>query len=360
MALKDNILVEGRHVTAASKILEGYVAPYTATVIKKLQDAGVVFIGRANMDEFAMGASTENSAFGVTKNPHDTTCVAGGSSGGSAAIVASDMALCALGSDTGGSIRQPAAFCGVVGYKPSYGAVSRHGLIAMSSSLDQIGPITNSVEDAEIIFDCIKGFDAYDATTIEVASKKELKKKIGIISSLLDIEGIDPAIKENFKKSVEKFRELGFHIVEVDLPNIAHALEVYYIICPAEVSSNMARFDGVRFGKKVEGNNLLEDYLKTRGELLGDEVKRRIMIGTYVLSSGYYDSFYGKAVIAKELIKKEFEKVFEMVDAVITPTTPGPSFKIGEVGQSSRDVSRGRVHCDRKYSRYPSHIHPIR
>lgn len=330
MALKDNILVEGKKVTAASKILEGYVAPYTATVIKKLQDMGVVFLGRANMDEFAMGASTENSAFGVTKNPNDTSRVAGGSSGGSAAIMASDMALVTLGSDTGGSIRQPAAFCGVVGFKPTYGAVSRHGLIAMSSSLDQIGPITKCVEDAEIIFDAIRGVDAYDATTITIEPQAKMNRKIGVMSSLLEIDGIDPEIKKNFAESVERFKKLGFEIVEIDLKNISHALEVYYIICPAEVSSNMSRFDGVRFGKKIEGDNLLEDYLKTRGELLGSEVKRRIMIGTYVLSSGYYDAYYSKAVKAKELIKNDFKKVFEDVDIVLTPTTPSPAFKIGE------------------------------
>jgi aspartyl-tRNA(Asn)/glutamyl-tRNA(Gln) amidotransferase subunit A len=330
MALKDNILVEGKRVTASSKILEGYVAPYTATVIKKLQDLGVVFLGRANMDEFAMGASTENSAFGVTKNPSDTSRVAGGSSGGSAAIMASDMALVTLGSDTGGSIRQPAAFCGVVGFKPTYGAVSRHGLIAMSSSLDQIGPITKCVEDAEIVFDAIRGVDAYDATTITIDTPNPIKRRIGIMSSLLEIDGIDAEVKRNFNESVDRFKKLGFEIVEIDLKNISHALEVYYIICPAEVSSNMSRFDSVRFGRKIEGDNLLEDYLKTRGELLGSEVKRRIMIGTYVLSSGYYDAFYSKAVKAKELIKNDFIRVFEDVDIVLTPTTPSPAFKIGE------------------------------
>lgn len=330
MALKDNILVEGRRVTSASKILEGFVAPYNATVINKLIEKGVVFLGRVNMDEFAMGASTENSAFGVTHNPNDLSRVAGGSSGGSAAVVASDMALCALGSDTGGSIRQPSAFCGVVGFKPSYGAVSRYGLIAMSSSLDQIGPITKTVEDSEIIFEVLRGVDSYDATTIEINKTKSLKKKIGIIPSLLKSKGIDEDIKRNFSDSVLKFKNLGYEIVELNLKHIAHALEVYYIICPAEVSSNMARFDGMRFGKKINGGNLLSEYMETRGQLLGSEVKRRIMIGTYVLSSGYYDAFYGKATIARELIKNDFKKAFEEVDAVLTPTTPSVAFKIGE------------------------------
>ncbi|MDB5204672.1 MAG: hypothetical protein JWP09_700 [Candidatus Taylorbacteria bacterium] len=330
MALKDNLLVEGRRVTCASKIMEGYVAPYSATAIQKLIEKGVVFLGRVNMDEFAMGASTENSAFGVTKNPHDVTRVSGGSSGGSAAVVAANLALCALGSDTGGSIRQPSAFCGVVGYKPSYGAVSRHGLVAMSSSLDQIGPITNSVEDSKIIFDCIAGVDSYDATTISINESALIKKKIGIVKGLLDIEGIDSEVKKNFEESIEKAKGLGFEIVELEMPHISHALEVYYIICPAEVSSNMSRFDGMRFGKKVGGSNLLEEYLETRGQLLGSEVKRRIMIGTYVLSSGYYDAFYGKANKARELIKKDFENAFETVGAVMTPTTPSPAFKIGE------------------------------
>ncbi len=330
MALKDNLLVKGRKVTCASKIMEGYVAPYSSTAINKLVERGVVFLGRANMDEFAMGASTENSAFGVTKNPRDMSRVSGGSSGGSAAVVAGDMALCALGSDTGGSIRQPAAFCGVTGFKPSYGAVSRHGLVAMSSSLDQIGPITKCVDDSQIIFDAIRGVDVYDATTITINKNGSIKKKIGVVKGLLDIDGIDPEVKNNFEESVKKAKGLGYEIIELPMPNISHSLEVYYIICPAEVSSNMARFDGMRFGKKISGSNLLQEYLETRGTLLGSEVKRRIMIGTYVLSSGYYDAFYGKANKARELIKKDFEKVFETVDAVMTPTTPSPAFKIGE------------------------------
>lgn len=338
MALKDNLLVEGRKVSCASKILDGYVAPYTGTAIKKLIEKGVVFLGRVNMDEFAMGASTENSAFGVTKNPINPEHVSGGSSGGSAAAVAGDMALAALGSDTGGSIRQPAAFCGVVGYKPSYGAVSRHGLVAMSSSLDQIGPITKCVEDSKIIFECISGVDVYDATTVALDETTKSNKRVGVIKGLVDIQGIDPEIKNNFNESVEKMKSKGYEIIEVDMPNISHALEVYYIICPAEVSSNMSRFDGMRFGNKIPGANLLDEYFETRGKLLGSEVKRRIMIGTYVLSSGYYDAFYGKANIARGLIKGDFEKVFESVDVIVTPTTPSAAFKLGEKSKNPLEM----------------------
>ena len=330
IAIKDNILIEGRRAGAASKILEGYVAPWSATVTKKLIEKGVVILGRTNMDEFAMGGSTENSAYGVVKNPYDISRVAGGSSGGSAAVISADMALFALGSDTGGSIREPAAFCGVVGMKPSYGAVSRHGLIAMASSLDQIGPFAKTVEDAEIILKEIAGMDIYDATTIKLLAPKKPKKKIGTVPALLETEGLDPEVKQNFNETVEKFKKAGYEIVSIELPHIAYSLPVYYIICPAEVSSNMARFDGMRYGSKINGTNLLGDYMNTRGQLLGAEVKRRIMIGTYVLSSGYYDSYYGKAGMVRELIKKDFEKAFEKVDAVLTPTTPSPAFKIGE------------------------------
>ena len=258
MALKDNILVKGRRVGAASKILEGYTATYDATVIKKLKEKGVVFLGRLNMDEFAMGASTENSAYGVTKNPHDLSRVSGGSSGGSAASVAANEAMFALGSDTGGSIRQPSAFCGVVGFKPSYGKVSRHGLIAMASSLDQIGPITKNISDAKIVFDAIKGNDSFDSTSLpdnfDSGPEKTRKKKIGVSYKIVDQKGISPEVVKNFHSSVEKLKNSGYEIVEIDLPNISYALPVYYVICPAEVSSNMARFDGVKYGKVVHGN----------------------------------------------------------------------------------------------------------
>ncbi len=329
-AIKDNILIDDRRVGAASKILERYVAPWSATVIQKLEEKGVVFLGRTNMDEFAMGGSTENSAYGVVKNPHDEGRVAGGSSGGSAAALAADLCLAALGSDTGGSIREPASFCGVVGFKPTYGAVSRHGLIAMASSLDQIGPFAKNIEDAETIFEAIRGLDGYDGTTINIAGKKEARKKIGVIPKLLHTEGMDPEVKKNFEESVANFKSQGYEVVDVEIPHLDYSLAVYYIICPAEVSSNMARFDGMRFGQRANGENLLQDYMKTRGELLGAEVKRRIMIGTYVLSSGYYESYYGKAGAVRELIKQDFNRAFEEVDAILMPTTPAPAFKIGE------------------------------
>ncbi len=330
IAVKDNILIKGRKVGAASKILEGYIATYDATAIQKLKEAGVVFLGRTNMDEFAMGASTENSAYGVTKNPFDDSKVAGGSSGGSASVVGGNIALAAIGSDTGGSIRQPAGFCGAVGMKPSYGGVSRYGLIAMGSSLDQIGPITKSVEDAKIIFDCIKGKDKHDSTSVEILDSKNKKKKIGIPRGIAEMKGLEENVKENFLESIEIFKKAGYEIIDVDLPMLSYALAVYYILMPAEVSSNMARFDGVRFGKKIEGDTVNDDYMKTRGELLGKEVRRRILLGTYVLSAGYYDAYYGKANTVRNLIKKDFDKAFEVVDVVLTPTSPTPAFSIGE------------------------------
>lgn len=334
LAIKDNILIKGRQVTAASKILEGYIAPYDATAISKLKVQGAVFLGRANMDEFAMGGSTENSAYGVTKNPSDPTRVAGGSSGGSVAAVAGHMALGALGSDTGGSVRQPAAFCGVVGFKPTYGSISRHGLMAMGSSLDVIGPISHTVTDAEILFDAMKGKDMYDGTTVDestytsVLDKKTLT--IGVPWSLLEEKGIDESVKENFKASMEKFKSLGYEVKDISLPHIALSLSVYYILMPAEVSSNLARFDGVKYGLHVDGKDLLEDYMKTRGVGFGKEVRRRILLGTYVLSAGYYDSFYGKAQIVRSLMQEEFKTAFQSVDLVMTPTTPAPAWKMGE------------------------------
>jgi len=336
-ALKDNILIEGKKVGAASKILEGYVAPYDATAISKLKEKGVVFIGRANMDEFAMGGSTENSAYGVTKNPIDTSRVAGGSSGGSVAAVAMNGALVALGSDTGGSVRQPASFCGVVGLKPTYGSVSRHGLMAMGSSLDVIGPIGKTVEDVEIIFDAIKGGDGYDATSDnnvrhcnDVDNVGHCSLKIGVPKGIFDQGGIDEEVKKNFNDTVSKLTSLGHTLVEVELPNISHALGVYYVIMPAEVSSNMARFDGMKYGNLKKGDSLLDDYLNTRGEGFGKEVRRRIMLGTYVLSSGYYDAYYSKANKVRNVIRNDFSKAFKEVDVIATPTAPTPAFKIGE------------------------------
>jgi aspartyl-tRNA(Asn)/glutamyl-tRNA(Gln) amidotransferase subunit A len=334
IAMKDNILIEGKKVSAASKILENYRATYSATVSEKLIEEGAVFLGRTNLDEFAMGGSTENSAYGVTRNPLDESRVAGGSSGGSAAAVASDMALAALGSDTGGSVREPAAFCGVVGLKPTYGSVSRHGLIAMGSSLDVIGPITKSVSDAEIIFNAIKGKDKYDATSINPSPSQGEgngeRSTIGVPYDLFKLPGIDEAVLKNVDESIVKLKSLGYKIEEVKLPNIDKALAMYYIIMPAEVSSNMARFDGVKYGLQVESENLLETYKNTRGEGLGAEVRRRILLGTYVLSSGYYDAYYGQAMAARQVLRKEFAEAYKKVDAVLTPTAPVVAPKIGE------------------------------
>ncbi len=339
-AIKDNILIKGRIASSASKMLENYRATYDATVIKKLKEAGAVFIGRANMDEFAMGGSTENSAYGVTHNPLDLERVAGGSSGGSAAAVAGDMALVALGSDTGGSIRQPASFCGLVGLKPTYGAVSRYGVMAMGSSFDQIGPIAKTVEDAQIVFDFISGKDEMDSTSIEKRDRGEtldLQKglssvsvKIGIPKEAMMVEGMDPVVKKNFDDSVEKFKKLGYEVREISLPNISYSLAVYYTLIPAEVSSNLARFDGMRYGLHKDGANMVDDYFKTKQAGFGNEVIRRIILGTYVLSSGYYDAYYNKANIVRDLIRADYKKAFEEVDIIITPTTPSPAFKIGE------------------------------
>ena len=338
LAIKDNILIEGRKVSAASKMLENYVATYDATVIKKLKEAGAVFIGRTNMDEFAMGGSTENSAYGVTYNPVDPSRVPGGSSGGSAAAVAAHMALGALGTDTGGSIREPAAFCGLVGFKPTYGAVSRSGLIAMGSSLDQAGPLTHTVADAELLFNAIKGTDALDSTTIDTdqgatltqgSQGHTLKKRIGVPRHLLT-EGVEPDVLAAFEKSLEALKAKGYEVVDVELPSAPLALSIYYVIMPAEVSSNLARFDGVRYGLSLKGANLFDDYAKSRAMGFGPEVRRRIMLGTYVLSAGYYDAYYGKALAAREKLTEEFTKVLETVDAIAVPTTPCPAIKIGE------------------------------
>ena len=334
LAIKDNILIKGRKVSASSKILENYVAPYDATVIKKLKEQGAIFLGRTNTDEFAMGGSTENSAYGVTKNPHDNSRVSGGSSGGSVCAVASGMALGALGSDTGGSVREPASFCGVVGLKPTYGGVSRSGLIAMGSSLDCIGEIGKTVEDAEIIFKAISGCDPLDSTTINDETYKEILPKekytIGVPWSLVKSEGINTEVKKNFEESIKKMEKLGHSIVDISLPSINLSLAVYYIIMPAEASTNLSRFDGVKYGLHIDGKNLLEDYLLTRGAGFGTETRRRILLGTYVLSAGYYDAYYGKAQIAREVLKKEFAEAFKKIDFIATPTAPIPAWKIGE------------------------------
>ncbi len=334
-AIKDNMLIKGQTCSSASKILENYTAPYDATVVRKLRRAGAIFLGRANMDEFAMGSSTESSAFGPTKNPHDLERVPGGSSGGSAAAVAMDGALAALGSDTGGSVRQPASFCGVVGLKPTYGAVSRHGLMAMASSLDQIGPLAKTVEDAEIIFNAIKGRDEFDSTSANAPHFHPApgeKLKVGVLK--YDRSGVDEDVNNALDEAAARLRGAGHEIKEIDLPGLQYSLACYYIIMPAEVSANLARFDGVRYGLSKKGKNLLDDYMETRASGFGKEAKKRIMLGTYVLSSGYYDAYYGRAGRVRELIRREFDAAFDLaaggVNAFILPTAPTPAFKLGE------------------------------
>lgn len=339
IAIKDNILIKGKIVSAGSKMLENYRAAYDASVIKKLRDAGAVFLGRTNMDEFAMGSSTENSAFGPTKNPYDLERVPGGSSGGSAAAVAMDGCIAALGSDTGGSIRQPASLCGVVGLKPTYGAVSRYGLIAMASSFDQIGPIAKNVADAEIIFNVIKGKDKFDSTSVEfdesenkISDIKNQKLKIGLLK--YDRNGVDNEVNNAIDNSVEILKNIGHQVEEIELPYLEYSMACYYIIQPAETSANMARFDGIRYGFSKEGDNLLEDYMETRASGFGRETRRRIMLGTYVLSAGYYDEYYGRAQKVRALIRNDFKKAFDQKDGgfdlILTPVSPTPAFKIGE------------------------------
>jgi aspartyl-tRNA(Asn)/glutamyl-tRNA(Gln) amidotransferase subunit A len=327
IALNDNILVAGRLASSASKILEGYRAPYSATVVEKLLAQGAVLIGRANMDEFAMGGSGENSAFGPAKNPAAFDRVPGGSSSGSTVAVAAGLAAAALGSDTGGSIREPAGLCGVVGFKPTYGAVSRYGLMAMASSFDQIGPIAKTVEDARLVFDAIRGRDGHDLTTDERREGKEIKV-VGVPKGWE--AGVDEDVRASFEASLGRLRQSGVDVREIELPTLPSALACYYILVPAEVSSNMARYDGVKFGKRIEGKDLLDTYKKTRGELLGAEVKRRILIGAYVLSKGYADQYYRTAQAARRAIVADFARAFETVDAIATPTSPFPAWKIGE------------------------------
>lgn len=332
-AIKNNILIKGKKATAASKMLENYTATYDATIIERLRAAGAIFIGATNMDEFAMGSSTENSAFGPTKNPIDQQRVPGGSSGGSAAAVAYGAVPAAIGTDTGGSIRQPASFCGIVGFKPTYGAVSRYGLIAMGSSFDQAGPLTNSVEDAETIHTVMSGIDTMDSTTIAEDTYPEapLKEKytIGVPRDFLG-EGVDDDVMKVFEEHISFLKEHGHTVVDIELPLFEKGLAAYYVSIPAEVSSNLARYDGMRYGLSVEGESLLDVYEKSRAEGLGAEVKRRILLGTYVLSAGYYDAYYGKAEAARELMRKELAGVFATVDMVLTPAAPTPAFIFGE------------------------------
>lgn len=332
VAIKDNILFQGHIASAGSKILENYEATYDAFVIKKLREAGAVILGRTNMDEFAMGVSTENSAYGVTKNPYDTSRVPGGSSGGSTTAVAMNGALVALGSDTAGSCRQPASFCGVVGFKPTYGSVSRSGLMAMGSSLDVIGPIGKTVSDVEAVFNVIKGKDELDSTSVSsdlVEKKKKDKIIIGIPRDFIK-EGIDERVVRNFEESLEKLQSAGYIIKDIKLPHVKYSVPSYYIITPAEVSANLARFDGIRYGRNVDADNLIDVYKKSRGAGFGPEVRRRILVGTYVLSHGYYDAYYNKATAVRGLIINDYKEAFKEVDVVLTPTTTGPAFKIGE------------------------------
>ncbi len=335
-AVKDNFCVAGGITTAGSKLLEKYKAPYDNFVIGKLKKAGAVLLGKTNMDEFAMGTSTENSAYGVVKNPIDTERVAGGSSGGSAAVVADEQAVWSLGSDTGGSIRCPASYCGIVGMKPTYGRVSRSGLIAMASSYDQIGPFTNSVEDTAIILDKICEKDSRDNTTVTKETnflnnlKPEIEGvKIGVLKEFLG-DDVNADVKKIIQDKIKWAKKNGAEVVDVEIPGIKYSLAVYYLMICSEISSNLARFDGIRYGAQSEADNILDTYLKSRETGLGDEVKRRIILGTYTLSAGYKDAYYKKAQEVRDLIKQSFKKVFEEVDLILTPTMMGPAFKIGE------------------------------
>ncbi|WP_456397241.1 Asp-tRNA(Asn)/Glu-tRNA(Gln) amidotransferase subunit GatA [Desulfurobacterium sp.] len=338
ISIKDNINVEGQKMTCASKMLKDFIAPYDATVIKKLREKGTVFIGKNNLDEFAMGSSTETSYFGVTHNPWDLERVPGGSSGGSAAAVAARSAIASLGSDTGGSIRQPCSLCGVVGMKPTYGRVSRYGLTAFASSLDQIGPITKNVEDNAFLLSLISGLDSKDATSAKISVPdytKALDNSVkGLKAGLPEeyfTEGIDPEVKEKIMETVKQLENLGIEIEEISLPHTSYAVETYYIIAPAEASSNLGRFDGVRYTYRAENyTDLVDMFCKTRSEGFGNEVKRRIMIGTYTLSAGYYDAYYLKAQKVRALIYQDFQKAFRKVDFIVAPVSPTTAFKIGE------------------------------
>lgn len=338
IAVKDNICTEGVKTTCGSRMLEGFVPPYDATVVSRLKAQGYFLIGKTNLDEFAMGSSTENSAFGPTRNPWNLACIPGGSSGGSAAAVAADLCVAALGSDTGGSIRQPAACCGVVGLKPTYGRVSRYGLVAFASSLDQIGPITKDVRDAALMLQVIAGHDPLDSTSADVPVpdyQKALKfnlrgMKVGVPMEFF-AEGLDPEVELAVRKAIIKLQELKAEIRVISLPMTPYAVATYYLIATAEASSNLARYDGVKYGyRAAKEKGLLEMYMKTRQEGFGAEVKRRIMLGTYALSAGYYDAYYGKAQAVRTLIKRDFDEAFKDVDVIVTPTMPTPAFKLGE------------------------------
>lgn len=344
IGLKDIFLTKGMKTTCASKILNNFIPPFDGTPVKRLRDAGAVFLGKLNMDEFAMGSSSENSSMGPVRNPWDTERIPGGSSGGSAAAVAARLCAGALGTDTGGSIRQPASLCGIVGMKPTYGRVSRYGVIAFASSLDQVGPMARTVEDNAILLQCIAGHDPMDSTSVPsepqdytAALNEEIKgMKIGVPKEYF-IEGIDPEVEKSVKDAIELLKEQGAEVLDVSLPHTDYAIATYYIIATAEASSNLARYDGVKYGYRAENIAgaqhavpLMDMYKRTRTEGFGPEVKRRIMLGTYVLSAGYYDAYYRKAMQVRTLIRQDFEKVFETCDIIVTPTSPTPAFKLGE------------------------------
>lgn len=347
IAIKDNICTEGVLTTCASRMLVTFVPPYNATVVTRLRERGYLLLGKTNLDEFAMGSSTENSAFGPSRNPWNPAYVPGGSSGGSAAAVAADECAAALGSDTGGSIRQPAALCGVVGLKPTYGRVSRYGLVAFASSLDQVGPITKDVTDAAIMMNAIAGYDPLDSTSANVPvpdymkalKKKDVKKlRIGLPNEYFG-EGLNPEVEHAVRTAVDVLKELGGEIKEISLPTTRAAVAAYYLIATAEASSNLARYDGIKYGLRTkQSNDLLDMYMKTRQEGFGPEVKRRIMLGTYALSAGYYDAYYGKAQAVRTLIRRDFDAAFKDVDLIVTPVTPTCAFKLGEKVQNPLEM----------------------
>ncbi|MFH1584698.1 MAG: Asp-tRNA(Asn)/Glu-tRNA(Gln) amidotransferase subunit GatA [Patescibacteria group bacterium] len=341
--VKDSILVEGVPCTAGSRMLEGYLAPEDATVVAKLKKAGAILVGKTNLDEFSMGASTENSAFGPSRNPHDTEKVPGGSSGGSAVAVASGECVLSLGADTGGSIRQPAAFCGVVGLKPTYGSVSRYGLIALASSLDQIGPLARTVEDAEELFLAIAGKDERDATSVDFVAQNRDREgglkglRVGVPAEYFG-EGLDKEVEQAVRSALERMEKNGAKLVEVHLPHTPYALAAYYVINMSEASANLARYDGLRYGKGKKGRTLEEGYLESRGEGLGEEVKRRIMLGTYALSAGYHDAYYLKAQKIRTLLSQDFAKAFEKADVLCGPVSPFLPFAFGERTKSPLEM----------------------
>ncbi|MFZ2682018.1 MAG: Asp-tRNA(Asn)/Glu-tRNA(Gln) amidotransferase subunit GatA [Patescibacteria group bacterium] len=336
VAIKDNMLQAGRKASAGAMILRDYTSSYTATAVERLEQAGAIILGRTNMDEFAMGSSTETSAFQKTHNPWDESRIPGGSSGGSAAAVAAGFVAAALGTDTGGSIRQPAAMCGVVGLKPTYGRVSRYGIIALASSLDQVGPFTHTVEDAMLIMEVIEGRDVHDGTSVDLADKPVAEllapslagMKVGVPKEYF-IDGMDPEVRARVEEAIQVFKDQGAEIVELSLPLTPYALATYYIIQPAEASSNLARYDGMRYGTRAPGA-LEESYLAARSEGFGLEVKRRIMLGSFILSAGYYDAFYKKALAVRNALRKEFDEAFKQVDIIVGPTAPGTAWKLGE------------------------------